>query len=66
MSDLPPKVMPRKPGRPTGSRNVQAKPEEARRKGHEITVTDEAWDKAQATGNASQYIEGLILGNGHK
>ncbi len=53
----------RGPGRPAGSRNTQTMPDEARRKGHEITVTDEAWDKAQVTGNASQYIERLILGD---
>ena len=51
----------RRQGRPTGSPNAETKPFSERRNGHEITVTDEAWSNAQATGNASQYIEGLIL-----
>ncbi len=49
----------RGPGRPPGS----VKPE-GRKETHGITISDEAWDKAKATGNASGYIERLITEDG--
>jgi hypothetical protein len=47
----------RGPGRPQGS----TKPEADKRRGHEVTLSDAAWEKAQVSGNASQYIERLII-----
>lgn len=52
-------VAKRGPGRPRGS----FKPVTDRRTGHEVTLSQEAWDYAQAQGNASQFIETLILRN---
>jgi len=42
-------------GRPTGSTK-----EGGRKKTHGITIEEDVWAKAQATGNASAYIERLI------
>ena len=47
-------------GAPVGNRNAQ-KPEADRRRSHNITLSDAAWSRAVDTGNASQYIEQLIL-----
>jgi len=47
----------RGPGRPPGTR----KPDADKRHDRHITITDEAWGYAQKQGNASAYIEGLIL-----
>lgn len=46
----------RGPGRPKGAVKT-----EGIKKAHDITVTDEAWIHAKAQGNASQFIETLIL-----
>lgn len=47
----------RRPGRPAGS----VKPDADKRRDRHITITDAAWDHAASGGNASQYIESLIL-----
>lgn len=47
----------RGPGRPPGT----TKPDSDKRRDRHITITDEAWGHAQKQGNASGYIEGLIL-----
>lgn len=44
-------------GRPEGS----TKPIEETRKPHTITLSDAAWKIAEGTGNASAFIEGLII-----
>jgi hypothetical protein len=46
----------RKPGRPVGSVRVSE-----RKKTHGITISEEAWRLAVSKGNASLYIERLIL-----
>lgn len=46
----------RGPGRPKGTIK-----REGVKNAHDITVTDEAWDHAKAQGNASSFIESLIL-----
>lgn len=46
----------RLPGRPEG-----AVKDGGRKKTHGITLSAESWEKAQATGNASAYIERLVL-----
>ena len=43
-------------GRPKGSRKTVGV-----KNAHDITVTDEAWLHAKAQGNASRFIESLIL-----
>lgn len=52
----------RKPGRPMGATDKAPRiGDDQRKSGHEITLTDAAWEYAQKQGNASQYIEALLL-----
>ena len=47
----------RGPGRPRGS----TKPDVKKRRDRHVTLSGDAWGHAEKQGNASQYIEALIL-----